>query len=581
MNAGQFLSEMLAWRQMVGGKPDLVAAIEDVWDRWLRWQRSQPPDVSKPPLVVLADLSCAEDLCVHIGVAQLLAHRRIRCAVVLSFPSKSLARIVRGQARREAWHGLVQIVDPSERQQLLRYLPADTPLAVFPAPAILSQQCLETMFATRHYWRLLPHQNREGEDDITFLFGSGFFGRAGDYSGGDEWGHPSKEASARGALQLLECASAELGLCPPPRVRVLRNHWPKGDSSIQPENSQQDVVDLSLVEVGDELIIRTNRDPLPSEVIERRFARLCASDEPLKIRLTGSMLSTAPRIARLESYKVNGMVAATNLLVRVPPSQLQPWMVSAFLNRGGGGNPVVRAFAEGIGCRLAYAEDEPQTLSEIPVVWGVLRESDRVLAQARAQSMHFFYIDHAYFNRGHGKSYRITRNRYEAGPIRKCPPDRLGQLEVEVLLWRKSGKEIIVCPPTAYFIEAHDCADWLDNTLEELQNFTDRPITIRDKPQPGETAVPLQTALKNAHALVTHSSNVAIEAACLGTPVFVNPASAAASVGLTDLSQIEKPMYPDREPWLAHLAYNQFSYDEVRGGEAWRLLLELEERELA
>jgi hypothetical protein len=100
------------------------------------------------------------------------------------------------------------------------------------------------------------------------------------------------------------------------------------------------------------------------------------------------------------------------------------------------------------------------------------------------------------------------------------------------------------------------------------------------KPQPGETALPLEEALQGAHALVTHSSNVAIEAACLGTPVFVDPASAAAPVGLTDLGQIESPVYPDREPWLSHLAYNQFTFEEIGDGRAWRMLMELEERDL-
>ena len=91
----------------------------------------------------------------------------------------------------------------------------------------------------------------------------------------------------------------------------------------------------------------------------------------------------------------------------------------------------------------------------------------------------------------------------------------------------------------------------------------------------------LPEALKTAHALVTHSSNVAIEAVCLGTPVFVSHTSAAAPVGHTDLSHIEKPAYPDRSAWLSHLAYNQFSLEEIADGRAWRMLLELEERDLA
>jgi hypothetical protein len=256
-------------------------------------------------------------------------------------------------------------------------------------------------------------------------------------------------------------------------------------------------------------------------------------------------------------------------------------MISCFLNRGGGGNPVVRAFANAIGARLAYAEDEPPVLQDISVVWGVLRDSDRILAQAKAQSLYWFYIDHAYFDRGHRRSYRITRNRYEAGAIRRCPSDRIAELGIDTRPWRKGGREIIVCPPTDYFMQAHGSSDWLETTLATLKSVTDRPVIVREKPKEGETAVPLPTALETAHALVTHSSNVAIEAVCLGTPVFVALTSAAAPVGLTDLSKIEEPVYPDRDEWLSHLAYNQYSFEEIADGRAWKMLLELEERELA
>jgi hypothetical protein len=263
----------------------------------------------------------------------------------------------------------------------------------------------------------------------------------------------------------------------------------------------------------------------------------------------------------------------------VPPANIEPWMLSAFLNRGGGGNPVVRAFAMGTGCRLAYAEDETNALHDIPVVWGVLRGSDRILAQARSQGLHFFYIDHAYFDRGHGKSYRITRNRYEAGEVRKVNDDRLKRLTPDIQPWRKNGRSIIVCPPTEYFSAAHDCADWLETTLATLRLETDRPIIVREKPKAGEAFVPLANALRNAHALVTHSSNVAIEAACLGTPVFVSSTSAAAPIGQTDIGLIETPRYPERDAWLAHLAYSQYSISEIRDGTAWNIIKYLEDCE--
>ncbi len=578
MSGESFPALMLAWRSAVQRSPEMLAAIGEEWDRWTVWKRTQPPDVSKPQLIVVVELSCVEDVGTHLGFVQLAALSTIRCAVVFSFPTESAAKIAAGWGRREPWHGLVEVVGPAERLKLLNSLPKDTPLAVLTGPAVLSPKFLQGMFSTRHPTRLLPTDTGEA-DETTFLWGSGFFGRAGDYA--DDKPKRRRKPKLAGALQLLQSSPEELGLCTTPRVPPPRNVWPKTDSVFEPPSPDDNEVDVPSVETGDEVVLRLHRDQLPSTVVERRPARLFAHAEPFNIRVPGPMLATAPKIVRLETYKANGRVAGSNLLIRVLPSQLKPWMLSAFLNRGGGGNPVIRAFSQGTGCRIAYAEDEPETLSDIPVVWGVLRESDRILAQAKAAQMYFFYIDHAYFDRGHGKSYRITRNRYETGPIRKCPMDRIDRLGIQIEPWRKSGKDIIVCPPTDYFSQAHDCADWLDTTLERLAKVTDRPVTIREKPKPGTTAIPLKTALKSAHALVTHSSNVAIEAACLGTPVFVNPASAAAPIGRTDLEAIEEPVYPDRQPWLAHLAYNQFSIEEIRDGEAWRLLLEMEERELA
>ena len=192
--------------------------------------------------------------------------------------------------------------------------------------------------------------------------------------------------------------------------------------------------------------------------------------------------------------------------------------------------------------------------------------------------MYFFYVDDAYFNGGPGQSYRITRNGYEVGPVRECSSDRVQAHDVVLERWRRGGSNVVVCPPTDDFMAAHDCADWLEKTLDALQRHTDRPIVVRRKPRPGETVETLPEALSKAHALVTHSSNVAIEAVVAGGPVFVSPSSAAAPMGLTDLSSIESPVYPDRDKWLAHLAYCQFSFEEMRSGAAWRMLLEWEDR---
>ncbi|MEH3147792.1 MAG: FkbM family methyltransferase [Methylobacterium frigidaeris] len=255
-----------------------------------------------------------------------------------------------------------------------------------------------------------------------------------------------------------------------------------------------------------------------------------------------------------------------------PRKKISSHTARCYLNHGGGGNDVIKAMAEGLKCPLSYAEDGLR--SGVPIVWGVLRGSRQVILEAEKLDRLWAYIDHAYFARGHMANYRISLNRFEAGPVRACPRDRLDRLDLHVEPWRRDGREILVCPPTQHFMTAHGVDSWLDDTLAELARHTDRPVAVRRKPQPGETPIPLADAFRTAYALVTHSSNIAIEAAVAGVPVYVSPTSAAAPVGSTSLSTIEQRSYPDRMAWLSHLAYSQFTFEEIRAGRAMDILLE-------
>ena len=88
----------------------------------------------------------------------------------------------------------------------------------------------------------------------------------------------------------------------------------------------------------------------------------------------------------------------------------------------------------------------------------------------------------------------------------------------------------------------------------------------------------MESALKDVHALVTFNSIAATESIMAGVPAFVlAPCNAALPVSNTDLSKIESPWYPDRdfiEIWLSHLAYCQFSNQELADGTALRILQE-------
>jgi hypothetical protein len=164
--------------------------------------------------------------------------------------------------------------------------------------------------------------------------------------------------------------------------------------------------------------------------------------------------------------------------------------------------------------------------------------------------------------------YRWHLNSFQMQTIRDVPNDRWAALKTAVQPWKPGGKHIVVALPSPTYMRSHGLEQWVDDTLRSLAVLTPRQIVVRDK----ESRRPLQRDLERAHCLVTHGSNAAVEAVILGCPVFVHPDSAASLVGLTDLSLIEKPIYPDRTAWLRSLAYSQFNERELVDGTLWRLL---------
>ena len=166
--------------------------------------------------------------------------------------------------------------------------------------------------------------------------------------------------------------------------------------------------------------------------------------------------------------------------------------------------------------------------------------------------------------------YRFHINAFQMSRIRNVPDDRWKRLNTPVTPWRKGGRHIVIAAPTETYSKMHGCEDWIAKTVTALAKVTDRQLVIRDKEHFRRR--PIQKDLDGAHCLVTHGSNAGNEAVILGCPVFVDKSCAAALVGLTDITQIERPIYPDRGPWLHSLAYSQFREDEILDGTLWKLI---------
>lgn len=167
-----------------------------------------------------------------------------------------------------------------------------------------------------------------------------------------------------------------------------------------------------------------------------------------------------------------------------------------------------------------------------------------------------------------GGYYRWHVGSFQLKALRAVPDDRWIKLQQPVERWKKDGKHIVIAAPTRTYARFHRTESWIADTIDALARVTKRQLVIRDK----ESKRSLQEDLDGAHALVSHGSIAAVESVILGCPVFVDKSSASALVGQTDLSRIETPIYPDREPWLRSLAYSQFNEQELVDGTLWRLI---------
>jgi hypothetical protein len=226
-------------------------------------------------------------------------------------------------------------------------------------------------------------------------------------------------------------------------------------------------------------------------------------------------------------------------------------------------------------------------------MYGALRGLLPTLRQAQREGRNYFYADNGYVLPGKTEQnyFRITKNALQHDGSGKATVDgkwRATRLGITLKPWRKSGSHIVVCPPGHLFGATFGfSADaWIEKTVETLKQHTDREIRFRmkvswndakpldiirrGKPKTSVTT-PLSEEIKDAWALVTHSSNAAVEAVVAGIPVFCTDQCGSSAMGLSDLSKIESPRTDgDRESWVAVLAANQWRLAEMRDGKAWR-----------
>ena len=275
-----------------------------------------------------------------------------------------------------------------------------------------------------------------------------------------------------------------------------------------------------------------------------------------------------------------------------------PSRIAVYLMRGNGRSQRMgRAMAKGILAAgdLPIVRDDGQYIGpqeSIAVFYGYEKNMPRIMSDYVAAGRVAVFLDLGYWGRRVGGRFRgfhkVAINARHPGPYfyrRPMPPDRVRQFNLAVRPYRKQGEHILIAGMSgkAAATVGMEPNAWERTAIAKLRQHTNRPIIYRPKPSWlsatrldgadwSPPSQPLESALKNAWAVVTHHSNVAIDGLVAGIPAFCAD-GAAVPMALHDLARIESPLLPDgREQWLANLAYCQWSVAEMENGTLWRYL---------
>jgi hypothetical protein len=238
-------------------------------------------------------------------------------------------------------------------------------------------------------------------------------------------------------------------------------------------------------------------------------------------------------------------------------------------------------FTKGSGGKFVSYEEMYENTS-LPMCWAGFFKP-QWLEICKKYNLKFYNFDGGYFGNGKKKTiFRLSVNNFQnVDSIIDRPSDRWEQLNIDQHSF-KQGSVIVVVPPDRKIVHTLGLGSddqWINDTVLKIKNFTDRPIKIRKRPEPRADRIVSNTfkdfIKDDTFCVVGYSSNALVEAAMSDIPVIPLGHSATKSLYSYQLEDIEKikPAYPsDKQAWLNHLAYSQFTREELISGLAWELI---------
>lgn len=214
------------------------------------------------------------------------------------------------------------------------------------------------------------------------------------------------------------------------------------------------------------------------------------------------------------------------------------------------------------------------------IAYGILRGTSEIFKTAKLRKERFIFVDKGFLKSGHYDGYyRLGVNSFQQPyEVHAFGLERLENIlgGEKIFSPIKKGDYILVCPPTeavANFYNLGSTRIWLQNTLADIVDHTDRPIKVRFK----SDANPLLDDLSKSYCVVTHSSSVAWQAARHGIPAITDKACIMHNWNELKLSDIEsnlkmQVLESDVVKLLSFMSAYQFTLKEIESGAAKHIL---------
>lgn len=243
---------------------------------------------------------------------------------------------------------------------------------------------------------------------------------------------------------------------------------------------------------------------------------------------------------------------------------------------------IAEAFCSNVKAEVSHGDRG--LLPGLAVFYGVDNKTLPLFFQASKENR-AYYIDNGYFSPGSNGYYRVTGDRLQSTGIPRTKSGRFSTHGIAIQPWRlhDRGEYLLVTLQTESFYDKFcdwgSRVEWIARVVDEVAQVSGRPLVFRDKPRSKSAEVgELQKAIQGAWAVITFTSNTAVEAALAGIPVFCTHPCAATWMGSPLLNQVETPWFPADPTRLEicdTLAANQWSLDEIRSGACWDDLMRL------